>query len=208
VIYDKLTGQLLGESTSLKSDIPAPSLENPGLKWWVLDPTVGTKVPFSWKLSLSNANPEWSGISPLGVNGIGGVQMMLNYTSPLAGIEKLALSQRVLLNATNVNIHFNQSMATNIAANLIFAASVVDGTHTLYYLFSDRATQQTITTYATNTTVVIPTQKLQWNTIALSPQLIWNAQGWATPPQVTFTVFIESNSPGVYYTSLESFSPV
>jgi len=208
VIYDKLTGQLLGESTSWKSDIPAPSLENPGLKWWVLDSSVGTKVPFNWKLSLSNTNPEWSGISPLGVNGTRGVQMMLNYTSPLAGIEKLALSQRVLLNATNVNIHFNQSMATNIAANLIFAASVFDGTHTLYYLFSERATQQTITTYATNTTVVIPTQRLQWNTIALSPQMIWNAQGWETPPQVTFTVFLESTSPGVYYTSLEGFSPV
>ncbi len=208
MIYDKLTGQLLGESTSWKSDIPAPSLENPGLKWWVLDSSVGTKVPFNWKLSLSNTNPEWSGISPLGVNGTRGVQMMLNYTSPLEGIEKLALSQRVLLNATNVNIHFNQSMATNIAANLIFAASVFDGTHTLYYLFSERATQQTITTYATNTTVVIPTQKLQWNTIALSPQMIWNAQGWETPPQVTFTVFLESTSPGVYYTSLEGFSPV
>jgi len=207
VIYDKLTGQLLGESTSWKSDIPAPSLENPGLKWWVLDPSVGTRVPFNWKLSLFNTNPEWSGISPLGVNGTGGVQMMLNYTSPLAGIEKLALSQRVLLNATSLNIHFNQSLTTNVATNLIFAASVADGTHALYYIFSDRATQQTTTTYATNTTVVIPTQKLQWNTIALNPQLIWNAQGWATPPQVTFTVFLESNSAGVYNTSLESFSP-
>jgi len=207
VIYDKLTRQLLGESTSWKSDIPAPSLENPGLKWWVLDPSVGARVPFNWKFSLSNTNPEWSGISPLGVNGTGGVQMMLNYTSPLAGIEKLALSQKVLLNATSLSIHFNQSLTTNVAANLIFAASVVDGTHSLYYIFSDRATQQTITTYATNTTVVIPTQKLHWNSIALNPQLIWNAQGWATPPQVTFTVFLEANSPGVYYTTLESFSP-
>ncbi len=208
VIYDKLTGQLLGESTSWKSDIPTPSLENPGLKWWVLDPSVGTKVPFNWKLSLSNTNPEWSGISPLGVNGTGGVQMMLNYTSPLAGIEKLALSQKVLLNATSLSIHFNQSLTTNVAANLIFAASVVDGTHTLYYIFSDRATQQTITTYATNTTVVIPTQKLQWNTIALSPQLIWNAQGWATPQIVTLTVFVESSSVGVYYASIDGINPV
>ncbi len=208
VIYDKLTAQLLGESTSAKSDIPAPSLENPGLKWWVLDPNVGTRVPFNWKLSLSNANPEWSGIGPLGVNGTSGVQMILNYTSPLAGIEKLALSQRVLLNATSVNIHFNQSLTTNVAANLIFAASVVDGTHSLYYIFSDRATQQTITTYATNTTVVIPTQKLQWNSIALNPQLIWNARGWATPQIVTLTVFVESSSVGVYYASIDGINPV
>ena len=88
VIYDKLTGQLLGESTSWKSDIPAPSLENPALKWWILDPSVGTRVPFNWKLSLSNIDPVWSGISPLGVNGTSGVQMMLNYTSSLVGVER------------------------------------------------------------------------------------------------------------------------
>ncbi|HVH15163.1 MAG TPA: hypothetical protein VNA15_05525 [Candidatus Angelobacter sp.] len=208
MIYDKLTGQLLGESSSWKADIPAPSLENPALKWWILDPSVGTRVPFNWKLSLSNTDPVWSGISPLGVNGTSGVQMILNYTSPVAGIEKLALSQKILLNATNVVVHFNQSLTTNIAGNLIFAASVAYGTHTLYYVFSDRATQQTVTPYSTNTTVIIPTQKSQWNTITLTPQSIWNTQGWATPPQVTFSLFLESNSVGVYYASLDSISPI
>jgi hypothetical protein len=207
VIYDKLTGQLLGESTSWKSDIPAPSLENPGLKWWVLDPSVGTRVPFNWKLSLSNSDPVWSRISPLDLNGARGVQMILNYTSPVFGIEKLALSQKVLLNATKVGIHFNQSLTTNIASNLIFAASVTDGTHLLYYVFSDRATQQTVTPYPTNTTVIIPTQRSQWNTIMLNPDSIWHAQGWATPQQVTFGVFLESNSIGVYYVSLDSINP-
>jgi len=209
VIYDKLTGQLLGESTSWKSDIPALSLENPMLKWWVLDPSVGTRVPFNWKLSFSNVDPVWSGIGPLGgVNGTSGVQMILNYTSSLGGVERLALSQRVLLNATSLSIHFNQSLTTNIATNLIFAASIADGTHTLYYIFSDRANQQTVTPYSTNTTVIIPTQRSQWKTITLSPQSIWNAQGWATPPQVTFTVFLESNSAGVFYASLDNISPV
>src|SRR5437667_1352329 len=114
VIYDKLTGQLLGESTSWKSDIPAPSLENPALKWWVLDTSVGSKVPFNWKLSLSNTDPVWSGITPLGVNGTSGVQMILNYSSPLVGLGNVALSQKVLLNATSVVIRFNQSLTTNI----------------------------------------------------------------------------------------------
>ncbi len=208
MIYDKLTGQLLGESSSWKSDIPAPSLENPGLKWWVLDPSIGTKVPFNWKLSLSNIDPVWSGITPLGVNGTSGMQMILNYTSSRVGIERLALSQRALLNATNLSIHFNQSLTTNIATNLIFGAIVADGTHTLYYVFSDRATQQTITPYSTNTTIIIPTQRSQWNTINLSPQPIWNAQGWVTPQQVTFTLFLESNSVGVYYVSLDRINPV
>jgi hypothetical protein len=208
VIYDKLTGQLLGESSSWRSDIPAPSLQNPKFRWWVLDASVGTKVPFDWKLSPTNTDPVWSGISPLGVNGTGGVQMILNYTSPVTGIEKLALSQKVSLNATSMSIHFNQSLTTNIATNLIFAASIADGTHTLYYIFSDRASQQTITPYATNTTIIIPTQRSLWNTIPLSPQSIWTAQGWTTPQLVTFSLFLESNSLGVYYVSLDGINPV
>jgi hypothetical protein len=206
--YDKLTGQLLGESSLSKANTPASSLENPALKWWVLDPSVGTKVPFDWKLSPTNTDPIWSGISPLGVNGTAGVQMIMNYSTAVRGVEKLALSQRVLLNATNVNIHFNQSLTTNIASNVIFGASVADGTHTLYYIFSDRATQQTITPYATNTTVIVPTQRSQWNTITLNAQSIWNAQGWTLPSQVTFTVFLESNFAGVYYATFDSISSV
>jgi hypothetical protein len=208
MIYDKLTGQLLGESASWKADIPAPPLQNPRLKWWVLDPSVATRVPFNWKLSLSNTDPLWSGISPMGVNGTSGLQMTLNYTSAKAGVERLALSQKVLLNSTNVRIHFDQSLTTNLAGDLFLAASVADGTHTLYYVFSDQTTQQTVRTYATNTTVLIPTQRSQWSTIILSPQPFWSAQDWAIPPQVTFTVFLESNVGGVYYASFDSVTPL
>ncbi len=208
MIYDKLTGQLLGESSSWKADIPSPPLQNPRLRWWVLDPSVATRVPFNWKLSVSNTDPIWSGISPIGVNGTSGLDMSLNYTSAKAGVERLALSQKVLLNSTNVRIHFNQSLTTNLAGNLFFAASVADGTHTLYYIFSDQATQQTVRTYASNTTVIIPTQKSQWSTITLSPQPFWSAQGWAIPQQVTFTLLLESNVSGVYYASLDSITAV
>jgi len=208
MIYDKVSGQLLGESSSWKADVPAPALQNPGLKWWVLDPSVGTKVPFNWKLSLFNTDPAWSGIAPLGVNGTNGVQMILNYSSGAAGIEQLALSQRVLLNATNVSIHINQSITTNVGRNLIFAASVADETHTLYYIFSDQTAQQTITPYSTNTTIIIPAQRSQWNTVRISPESIWKAQGWTMPQQVTFTIFLQSGSAGVYYTSFDNIIPV
>jgi hypothetical protein len=206
MIYDKLTGQLLGESSSWKADIPAPPLQNPRLKWWVLDPSVATRVPFNWKLSMSNTDPLWSGISPIGVNGTSGLEMIMNNTSPKAGVERLALSQKVSLNSTNVRIHFNQSLTTDLAVNLFFAASVADGTHTLYYIFSDQTTQQTVKTYSTNTTVIIPTQRSQWSSINLSPQPFWSAQGWAIPQQVTFTVFLESNIGGAYYASLDSIT--
>jgi hypothetical protein len=209
VIYDKLTGQLLGESSSWKSDIPAPSLENPALKWWVLDPSVGTRVPFNWKLSLSNIDSVWSGITPLGVNGTSGVQMRLNYTSAGKGlVEGIALSQKVLLNATSVNIQLIQSLATDISSKTMLAASVTDGSHTLYFIFSDRATQKTITPYATNTTIIIPTQISAWNTIKVDPASIWTAQGWVTPPQVTLTLLLEASVVGVYNASVEKISPV
>ncbi len=209
MIYDKLSGQLLGESSSWKVDIPAPPLVNPGLKWWVLEQSIGKKVPFGWKLSLSNTDPLVSSVTPLGVNGTSGLQMMLNYTSTGRGpVEGLALSQKVLLNATSVNIHFNQSLTTNIATKTMFASSVTDGTHTLFFIFSNKVTQQTITPYATNTTIVVPTQISGWNSVRMDSQSVWNSQGWATPQIVTVTVFVESSSVGVYYTSIDWINPV
>ena len=209
MIYDKLTGQLLGESSPWKVDVPAPPLVNPGLRWWVLEQSVGKQVPFGWKLSLSNTDPLVSSVTPLGVNGTSGLQMMLNYTSAGRGlVEGLALSQKVLLNATSVNIHFNQSLTTDITTKTMFAASVTDGTHTLFFIFSNKVTQQTITPYATNTTIVVPTQISGWNSVRMDSQSVWNSQGWATPQTVTVTVFVESSSVGVYYTSIDGINPI
>jgi hypothetical protein len=209
MIYDKLTGQLLGESSSWKVDVAAPPLVNPGLKWWVLEQSIGKKVPFGWRLSLSNTDPLVSSVTPLGVNETSGLQMMLNYTSAGRGVvEGLALSQKTLLNATNVNIHFNQSLTTDIITKTMFASSVTDGTHTLFFIFSNKVTQQTITPYATNTTIVVPTQISTWNSVRMNSQSVWNSQGWATPKIVTLTVFVESSSVGIYYTSIDGINSV
>ena len=209
MIYDKLTGQLVGESSSWKVDVPAPGLANPWLKWWILEQSLGKKAPFGWTASLSNTDTLTSSITPLGTNGTSGVQMMLNYTSnPKGQVEGILLSQKTLLNATSVNIHFNQSLTTDITGKTMFAASVTDGTHTLYFIFSNKAIQQTITAYATNTTIVVPTQTSMWNTIRIDPQSVWNNQGWVTPQIVTLTVFVQSSSVGVYYASLDGINPV
>ena len=207
LIFDKVTGQLLGESPLWKADITAPSLVNPALKWWVLDQSVGKKVPFGWKLALSNTDLRASSVEPLGINGTSGVQMRLNYTSTTGLVEQLALSQKMLLNATNVNIHLNQSFVTNLSAKILASASVTDGTHTLYYIFSDSATQQVITSYSTNTTIIIPTQKSQWTIISINPQSMWTSQGWVSSQLVTLTVFLESTSGGIYYATLEGITP-
>jgi hypothetical protein len=208
MIYDKLTGQLLGESQSWKVDVSAPPLANPWLKWWILEQSLGKKAPFSWTASLSNTDPVASSFTPLGRNGTSGVRMTLNYTSnPNGLVEGLVLSQRVPLNATGVNIHLNQSLTTNIATKTMFGASVTDGTHNLYFIFSDKATQQTISSYPTNTTVIVPTSTSMWNTIRIDPQTLWNSQGWTTPQQVTLAVFLQSAAEGVYYASINAINP-
>src|SRR6266699_3693667 len=198
MIYDKLTNRLLGESSSYKASIPAPPVANPRLKWWTLDASVGKKVPFSWKLSPINTDLTTSRISPLGVNGTGGLQMILNYTKTGIGIEQLALSQRVLFNATSVNINFEPQGTKSVAANVMFAASVTDGTHILYFVFSNRTNRESITTYSSNTTVVVPTKASTWNTVRMDPVSIWQSQGWNTPQRVTLAIFLKSDAPGVY----------
>src|SRR5213594_3015311 len=208
MIYDKLTNQLLGESSSYKASIPAPPVANPRLKWWTLDASVGKKVPFSWKLSPINTDLTTSRISPLGVNGTGGLQMILNYTKPGIGIEQLALSQRVLFNATSVNINFEPQGTKSVAANVMFAASVTDGTHILFFVFSNRTNQGSIATYSSNTTVVVPTEASAWNTVRMDPVSIWQSQGWNTPQQVTLAIFLKSDAPGVYSVSVLSVDPV
>lgn len=208
VIYDKLSKQLLGESSVGKADIPIPSLANPGLKWWALDASVGKKVPFDWKLSPINTNLLSSSISTLGVNGTSGLQMVLNYTANGIGVEQLALSQRTLLNYTSVNFQFNQSLTGNTGGKATFAASITDGVHLLYYLFSNQTNQQSITTYPTNTTVLIPTNALVWNSVTIDPGSTWSSLGWATPSQVTLTLLLESDSPGIYTASVLNLNPV
>jgi hypothetical protein len=208
LVFDKVTGQLLGESSSSKADITVPALVNPGLKWWVLDQTVGKKVPFGWRLALSNTDLTTSRVEPLGINGTSGISLTLNYTSTNGLVEQLAFSQKMLLNGTSVNIHLNQSLATNMSTKTLLGASITDGAHALYYLFSNLVSQQTINQYSTNVTILVPTQKSQWNTITMSPRTIWLSQGWAIPQLVTLMVFLESNSAGVYQASLDEITSI
>jgi hypothetical protein len=207
IIYDGLSGQLLGESLASKATIPTPPIANPSLKWWALEPSVGKKIPFGWKFSPSNTDLFSSHITPLGYNGTSGFQMILNYTSTGIGSQQMILSQKTLLNETAVGLHFNQSFTTSLASGLFFAAGVTDGTHTLYYVFSNRAAQRAITQFSTNTTIIVPITGSQWNNATLSPQPDWTSQGWIIPQQVTISFFLASESPGIYSASIASIDP-
>jgi hypothetical protein len=205
MVYDKLTGQLLGESPAAKADVAAPAVANPGLKWWELDERVGKQVPFGWKLTLSNTDLASSRITPVGVNGASGIHMILNNT--VSGqVANLALSQRVFLSSSKVSLSFDQPQPV-AAAHVLFAESVTDGTHTLFFVFSNRTTQQTIGSYATNTTVMVPMKASVWNTVTIDPSAVWNTQGWGTPQQVTMALFLESDSLGVFDASIMSVNP-
>jgi hypothetical protein len=209
IVYDNLTNQLLGESTASKATIPTPAVANPGLKWWVLDQSVGKKAPFDWKLTMSNIDPKTaSGISPLGITGTSGLAFTLNNTSSAGSLEQIVMSQKLLFNSTAVQVSLNQTLATNLATKSMLLASVSDGTNTVYYIFSSSATQQTITQYATNTTVVVPVTISQWTTVTLDPEASWNTQSWRTPQQATLTITLETASTGVYYASLDEITPL
>jgi len=85
---------------------------------------------------------------------------------------------------------------------------VTDGTHILFFVFSNRTNQGSIATYSSNTTVVVPTEASAWNTVRMDPVSIWQSQGWNTPQQVTLAIFLKSDAPGVYSVSVLSVDPV
>jgi hypothetical protein len=208
IVYDNLTSQLLGESSAAKVTIPTPAVANPGLKWWVLQQSIAKKAPYDWKLSLNNVDPTTSGISPLQVNGTSGLSFTLNNTSTFGPLEQVVVSQSLLFNSTRLQVGLDQTLATNLATKSMLLASVSDGTHSVYYIFSNTATQQTSTQYATNTTIIIPVTISQWTTVTLDPEASWNTLSWGTPQQVTITFTLQTTSPGIYHASLDEIAPI
>lgn len=206
IVYDNLTNQLLGESAGTKAAIPIPEVANPGLKWWVLDQSYGKKTPFDWKVTFNNINPKSSEVAPLGVNGTSGLAFTLNNTATPGVLAQMAMSQKLLFNSTKLQIALNQTISTSLVTKTIMFASVTDGTNTVYYIFSNSAKQQTTTSFATNTTVIVPVSGSQWVTVILNPQTAWNSLNWGTPQQVTFTITLETTSSGVYSASLNEIA--
>ena len=209
LVSDNLTSQLLGESSAAKAILLTPRVANPGLRWWVLDQSAGRKVPFDWKLSKLNVDTSTTGISPLGgVNGTSGLTFTLNYTSSSAGLGQVALSQKLLFNSTKVQLTLNQSSVTDIARKSMLLASISDGTHTVYYVFSNDVATEIVSQFSSNTTIIVPITTMHWNTITLDPQSLWNSLSWGIPQQVSLVVALETTVRGVYYASLFAIKSV
>jgi hypothetical protein len=177
-------------------------MANPHFRWWTLDVSAGAKVPFGWKLTKTNIDPLLPVIHALGQNQTTGTSLQLNYTSPIINLERIMLSQKVLLNATTANISLFDPIATTSGSRSVLGVTVTEGAHELTYLFSNTSSKATIVSSGYNATTVVPIAASAWTTVSIDANQAWSAQGWAVPNQVTFTIFLQANTIGVYSASI------
>jgi len=201
-VFDTNTGSLVGQSLRLTPNIPVPALANPHFRWWTLDVGAGTQVPFGWKLTKTNIDQFTSVIQRLDQNPTAGMSLFLNYSAPAVNLEKITLSQKVLLNATTVNLSLFDPLATSEGSQAILGVTVTDGAHEITYLFSNATAKPTFVPSAYNATAIIPIAASAWTTASIDQSSGRLAQGWAVPNQVTFMIFLQANRAGLYTASI------
>lgn len=205
-VFDSTTGNLVGESDQHRADTQFEPIANPNFRWWTLDIGAGEKVPYNWKLTKANMDPLSPVVQALGGNQGDGITMSVNYTSAVNNLEKVTISQKVQLNATRINLSLFDQLSTSLAEKAVLGVSITDGPHQLSYIFSN-STRNTVSSSSNyNVTATIPIKASEWTVVSIDGNLAWQAQGWATPQTVTFTIFIQANSPGLYSASIQRIS--
>lgn len=204
-VFDAGTGNLVGESQSFRVDAPLPTIENPYFRWWTLDVSAGAKVPFNWKLNKANIDPLTTVIQGLDHNQTSGISLQLNYTTPTTNLEKIMLSQKVLLNATTVHLSLFDPTATS-TGRAVLGVTLSDGAHELSYIFSNATAKPILLTSGYNVTNIVPVAASAWTTVSIDASQAWLAQGWAVPNQVTFTIFLQANSVGLYSANIRELA--
>jgi hypothetical protein len=197
-VYDGNTGNLAGESLPYTANTSQPSLANPRFKWWTLDFGAGTKVPFSWKLTRTNVDPLTSVIQGIDQNRTAGISLQLNYTSSATRLERVTISQKVLLNATTVKFSLFDPLATSTGTRAVLGIMVTDGAHELSYIFSNTTAKPMFSASGYNATTLVPIAASTWTSVSINANQAWQAQGWAVPNQVTFMIFLQANGIGLY----------
>jgi len=205
-VFDAATGNLVGQSLSLRLDASLSTIENPYFRWWTLDVGAGAKVPFSWKLTKANIDPLETVIRGLDQNQTSGISLQLNYTSPAVNVEKIMLSQKVMLNATTINVSLFDPAGASTSDRAVLGVTLTDGAHELSYIFSNTTAKPTILTSSYNITNIVPVAASAWTTVSIDANQVWLAQGWAVPNQVTFTIFLQANSVGLYSASVRDLA--
>src|SRR3989449_3967476 len=206
-VFDATTGNLVGQSLALTPNIPAPTLANHRFKWWTLDLGAGTKVPFGWKLTKINVDQFASVIQGLDENKTTGISLQLNYSTPVINPERIMVSQKILLNATTVNLSLFDPVATSTGTGAVLGIVVTDGAHELSYIFSNTTAKPTFSASGYNATAIVPIAASAWTTVSIDTNQLWQAQGWAVPNQVTFTIFLQASSVGLYSANIRDVTP-
>src|SRR5467141_2565705 len=201
-VFDANTGNLVGESLSLTPNIPLPAIANPHFRWWTLDVGAGTKLPFGWKLTKTNIGSLSPVIQPLDQNQTAEISLQPNYTSSAINLEKIMISQKVLLNATKVNLSVFDPLQTNTGDKAFLGMTVTDGPHEITYIFSNNTSRSTSYASNYNVTTLVPIAASGWTTVSIDAIQAWLTQGWAIPNQVTFTLLLQANSVGLYSASI------
>ncbi len=201
-VFDSATGQLAGQSRMSPAEVAVPEVGNPDFKWWTIDQSTARKVPFGWKLRVTGVDPASSGLRGLDAGSTHGVEFWLNTTGINAGLGEVAVSQRMLFNTTRLDVFVFHGFPTGVTAGTVFGARFTDGLHLLYFLFSDKVPQKSVSVFAENTTVTVPVVFSAWSWVRVDAESEWTALGWAPSPSLDCSFFLESPSPGVYSSSL------
>ncbi|OLD11167.1 MAG: hypothetical protein AUI93_05345 [Crenarchaeota archaeon 13_1_40CM_3_52_10] len=171
-----------------------------------MDVGAGTKVPFGWKLTKTNVDQLTPVIQGLDQNQTTGMSLHLNYSTPAINIEKIMISQKILLNATTVNFSLFDPAGTSTGSRAVLGVTVTDGAHVLSYLFSNTTAKPAFLTSSYNFTSMVPIAASAWTTVSIDANQAWLSQGWAVPSQVTFTIFLQASSIGLYSANIRDIA--
>ena len=205
-VFDASTGNLVGQSVPLRVDTPLRTIGNPHFRWWTLDVGAGVKLPFGWKLIKDNIDPLTVVIQGFDQNQTAGITLQLNYTVPQISLEKIMLSQKVLFNATGVNLLLYDPASTSAGSQAVLGLTLTDGAHELSYILSNSTVKPVFLTSSYNITTVVPIDASTWRIVSIDASQAWLAQGWAVPNQLTFSIFLQANSPGLYSANIRDLT--
>jgi hypothetical protein len=202
-VFDSQTKDIVGQSPWIVARPIVPLIANPFFRWWTLDSSAGVKVPFGWKLSLTTGDSTMSGISQ---DPAGGVDFQLGHSTGGYEQAKVTLSQKTLFNDTSVSVEL-LDVLNSATSNAFVGASVSDGAHTLFYIFSTTITSPKTYLTPDNTTILVPVPYATWSTVSLDTQRAWQAQSWIVPRESSFSLFLESKSPGFSSATIKELTP-
>ena len=197
LVFNSLNGELVSQSQTLQAELPASSVANPHFKWWTLDSETGRKVPFGWRLVMTAAGLS-SGIEELDSSLAGGIQLILNHTFAGTRSAEIAVSQKISFQASSLKTMVLQPPNPDPQSKVLFGARFTDGSHTLYFIFSQTASQKSIRAFPENTTITMPVEQGIWTWIPLDTAAEWTAQEWSAPKSIEFSILLKTTTEEVY----------